>query len=361
MQDILDVFYKELIHETSDGRVDCYFFYNTYFYTNLVQDKNIISGTKEYDNVVVPTLIIKDKVRFDALLVSYVNLAKEFYVEDKHITRIKEIDETLTNKMILTHLWSNAIVEDFNDPILFLEKRISFMKNDFEQSKFSFGYSELLDGDINLEIAKDTLVNETPYRLNFSLCTKENKVYHFPQVKFGIYEDKVYIYAIQNQDMDLEIKKVNRSLYKIGEGFNSEEDNYNLFGEGNLKDVTASFLVSLNMAVAFFKQHGFEKIIVPSILPVRWNAKSIYSENKVQKDPNFITDKQDEIQRNLTDKFLRTFLRLAYHYEGIDVLSYPYEVDSNLTLYVNDELNCNNKLLSETFELINNQKKSHKL
>lgn len=364
--DILDIFYNQIVNEAITGRVDCYFFCNTLFNTKIIEENKFIQSEVNYNDVIIPALIIKDKKMFDLLLIKYVEIAKEFYKEDKYIKRISEensrdISEEMINKIIMTLLWSNATIEDFNNPISFLQKRIFFLETKFDDIRESYGYSRILDGNIELKIEKDMLINETPHKMVFSL-NKENNNYYFPEVKFGISDGVVYIYAIQNTSQELSdyTKKVNRALYKIGEGFDASLDNFGVYEEGNLKDVTASFLVSLNMAIAYFKDLGYSKFVVPSILPVRWNAKSI-GIDRVSKNTEERKEEQNKIQDNLTNKYIRTFLRLQHHYDGVDILSYPYELDSNLTVLFGEDINSNNSLLNETFELINANKKSHKL
>lgn len=360
--DILDIFYNQIIPEAASGRVNCYLYCNTYFNTYIMEENKLYETKENYNNVIIPTLIIKDKKFFDSLLIRYVELAKEFYKDDQYIKIVSEAGSLYIDKIIMTLLWSNATIDDFTDPIKFLQKRISFFENTLSESKECYGYSEILDSNVELMIKKDILANETPYRMVFSLLHKENNNYYFPEVKFGICDGVVYIYAIQNRPQILNdyTKKVNRSLYKIGEGFDASTDNFEIFEEGNLKDVSASFLVVLNMAVAYFKNNGYSKFVIPSILPIRWNAKSIAIDRSTKNTEKSISDQQ-RIQQNLTDKFIRTFLRLKKHYSGIDVLSYPYELDSNLTIVLQDELICNNSLLRETFEMIETNKKSHKL
>ena len=42
-----------------------------------------------------------------------------------------------------------------------------------------------------------------------------------------------------------------------------------------------------------------------------------------------------DIQRNLSDKLIRNFRRLAYHFNNINILSYPYEVDEMMHFKLN--------------------------
>lgn len=166
-----------------------------------------------------------------------------------------------------------------------------------------------------------------------------------------------YIYAIQNSKSESNTfaKKINRLLYKVGEGFHDNDDT----DLESLKDITASFLVSLNMAISFLFNMGFDKIVVPSILVERWNAKNISNLLKIKikkldsEEAKEIIEGQELLQQNLTNKLIRTFLRLGCHYNNIDVLAFPYEIDSCLHIKINDNnLECNNSLLYETYKLV---------
>ena len=122
--DILDIFYNYIVKEATDGRVNCFFYYNVMFNTYLNDSVNFIKGDKTYEDVYVPCLNIKDKDLFDKLLIEYVNLALDFYDDSNfplEVIEKLEFDEyrVCKEKMIMTNLLSDAIVEDFNDPIRF--------------------------------------------------------------------------------------------------------------------------------------------------------------------------------------------------------------------------------------------------
>lgn len=180
-------------------------------------------------------------------------------------------------------------------------------------------------------------------------------------IKLGISNNEAYIYAIQNEkkcnDNDYS-KLVNRSLYKIGEGFNSKIDNYDIYDIGNLKDVTPSFLVAACIAVSILDNFGIDKVIIPSFLIERWNAKKISLEHipkRIQDKVDYINIKSNEhfkIQTNLTDKLIRTFKRLDYHFSNIKILNEPYDVDSNLRFNIDHgSFICNNNLLQEVYNI----------
>lgn len=120
--------------------------------------------------------------------------------------------------------------------------------------------------------------------------------------------------------------------------------------------VTASFLVTLNMGIAYFKKNGYSKILVPSILIERWNGKCIANSLKAyfgKYDKEVLDREQVKLQYNLTNKMMRTFLRLCCHNYNLKVLSLPYENDSYLRIKVDDKVDSfNNRLLEESYMLV---------
>lgn len=371
MVDILDIFYNSVVKEAENGKVNCYVYYNMAFSTKI-DDKDFCECNIDNDDVLVPTLMIRDKEKFDALLIEYVKLAKDFYVDRDFPIELRESNfydannKICREKVILAMLFANATVEDFNNPCDFLRKRIDFIKNDITCIN-EFGYSEVLKGNVSLEIKNDIINNETPYQMVIKVTSENGDEYVFPRIKLGISDDIVYIYAIQNHGKDNPdiknpfYKKINRVLYKIGEGFSLNEED----SDEKLKDVTSSFLVSLNMCISYLYSNGYSKIVVPSFLVERWNAKSIANLSRAkyrkftEEETNELRSKQEDIQQNLTNKLVRTFLRLGCHYNNIDIVSFPYEVDSCLNININDnEIMCNNSLLYETYYLVSNHNRS---
>ena len=366
--DVLDIFYNYIVKEASQGKIKCFFTYSIFFETYFKETKDRISSSIEFEDKLIPTLTIHNKKEFDELLCKYVDLCLDFYGTNNYKEEILNcenynVDRTSPEKLIMTTLWANATFDDFLEPEEYLRKRISFLENS-EEVSFNTNYSELLKGSINFNVEKDKLVFETPNKIKIKLVSEDNLEYEFPEVKFGIYNDKVYFYAIQNnhKEENSYSKKVNRLLFKIGEGFDTNKDNYEIYEEGNLKDVSASFIVALNIAISYFHSLGYKDIVVPNMLPARWNSKISVLERKYDlgkisyKEKINLEEKIIDIQKNLTEKFIRTFLILAHHYDGMNIESLPLELDSNLHISLDDELVSNNELLNETSELIKNNK-----
>lgn len=351
--DILDLFYNKVMQEASQGEIDCFLHYNIIFNTYIEEENRMITANSNNSNVIVPTLYIKDKERFNRLLVRYVQLASNFYQNtDFDDIRLNDVFLNAGNgiskeKLILTLLWLNATYEDFANPNLFLEKRISYFLSSQVIPDSVIGYSNILKSTVFMEQVKDDIEYETPYKLLFSL-ENENGIYYLPEVKYGIFNDTIFISAIQNGNNLLvrDSRKINRCLYKVGEGFNNSID--------ELKDITPSFLLVINLALSYFADLGFKKIVVSSTYIERWNSAVVSIEKSLlsREEKDDYLKKQELIYQNTTEKLISTFLRLAYHYDGINIISFPFDGDSNLTLEIVNLNHCNNHLLSETSILV---------
>lgn len=365
-QEILSIFYNDIVPEAATGKVDCYINYNLIFNTKIPEMGIDIVSNYDNSDLLVPTLFIKNKQEFEDLLLLYVERALVFYDDSNFIEEILS-GEAKGNgiskeKVIMTLLWSNATIDDFNNPCSYLKRRISFFElGDLERYERSqiVGYSEILDAGIGCYICENKIESETPYSLQIYLKDGNDIVYEFPRIYFGVADDTAYFYAIQNHRQRYvepkRGKRIERKMYKVNDGL---EDN-------DLKDITASFLVAINIVSGILNNHQINKFSIASILVSRWNAKIMvldYRKNKLLSKGDYdeeliqqMYNRNIEIQKNLTDKFLRTFRRLKYHHSSIGIKCYPMEIDSNLHLiiYERDDV-CNNKLLEETYQVNKN-------
>ena len=343
MAKVIDLFYNEIIPEAALGKVKTYFLYGTIFATRL--NGEYISKSP-YKEKMIPTLEINNKDLFDHLLLEYAKLAYDFYNEEYSNIVSREEDKDYAKnyvKTIMTLLWSNATQEDYHNPIEYLKKRINFLSVS-EYPRVEKGTSI---GDLVVEAKKDSIVHETPYALKITVNGNE-----LPQVEFGIYGNNAYIYAIQNFSKDERDKKLNRALYKVNEGLEIINDD----DPDNLKNVTPATLLSACIAVSYLKNMGFNEIIIPTFLITRWNAKEIMNEAKNKEKNsdkyNETINKNIDIQKNVTDKFIRTFRRLEYHFDNINIIENPYYGDETMKLNIDDNIECNNPLLKEIYNSI---------
>lgn len=369
MNNILSVFYNEVAKDASCGRVDCNMMYNVLFKT--VVENNILYKLDERISknnfLFIPTLFINDKNLFDKTLIEYYEKAKVFY-KDK-------IDkEDNFNKTILTLLWNNATEDDFKNPIPYIKRYTAFLNkpNFLELNRYqNVGYSSVLDSNIEVCLKEEPIYEETPYALCMR-CTNDNLYYNYPVIRFGIYENKAYIYAIQQMKVKNTIseqvysyqKKIHRKLFKVNENFDKEDNIDNVESPENLTGISPSALVVLTYLLSLLEKENVKDIIVPNFLPVRYNAKEIsyiykiellkqkgYEVEDINNELHILTNKHEEIQRNLSDKLLRHFRRLEYVFDNINLTNLPYELDNNIHIKLNEYTNGNNKLLNEIYEL----------
>lgn len=358
-KDILEIFYNEIIPEASFGKVEAFFTFNIGFNT-LIEQQKITENNIKVSHTLIPTLIIKDKDKFNKLLIEYTIKAIEFYgnvIYDTEYDKNSPGYKSEYLKSIISLLWSNATSEDFANPCEYIQKRINFFSK--EDILFEDLSVETSIGNITCKIKKDEIFNETPYYIQFEINGNP-----MPVVRYGISSDKAYIYAIQNLTKLTRDKKLNRAMYKVNEGLDvKSEYTDNIEHPENLIGITPSTLISATLAISLFKRNGINHIEIVPYLPERWNAKEIayYRSSKRQTNSEeYLTlqhNKHLEIQRNLTDKFLRTFRRIEYHFEGIEITSYPFITSENMIMEIGDNLKSNNPLLLELYNSLNKEYK----
>ena len=345
---------KEFIIEAGKGEINAYFTYNIIFETIIGTKKVTTSEVKE--GTIIPCLTIKNLEDFTKLLEIYIKKSLEFYDLSSFDGNEKE-----KIKMIIASLFADATFDDFTDSIKFLNRRIAFFENAKEENlKSTFITS--LNSTLNASIVKDKVVkgkiyNETPYSFQSTLRSDDG-IFILPEVKFGIMDDTLYIYAIQNspQEKTNYTKKINRALYKVNDGFTDEST-------ADLKDTTASFLIVSAILLSYMQTKNITKIKISSMLIERWNAKRIAISKKAKikkltnEESEELIKEQERIQANLTEKFIRTFLRLSQQYRNLEITAYPYEIDSYLSLETTGKLISDNPLLNDiSFSITENVK-----
>ncbi len=376
MNEIEEIF-DSIILEARSGNIDCGSLESLYFNTLLqtggkYQFYDVI---KQYPEAIPPTLKIQNKKELLIQIGNYLELARNFYTE-------KDFEYvTDRNKYIITLVMQNMDIEDFQNPTLFFQKRTNFLLDKtlqpLQQSTV-IGHSFIFNADICVEIKKEPIFLETPYGMYISLIRQKESggklCYPLQAIRFGISDSKAYIYAIQkDKEEQLEedyestsfYKKIKRTMYKTGSGF--QEKNMSDDDFLNLQKVSPWTLVATVTALGILKSRGIEEIVVPPFLINRFNGAHVMVDTEIENWSHF----QNEIakqyinqfqkarkqlyerQLNITDKFVRTFFRLAYHFPNFVIDEEPLNNVFPFHLKVTDEI-CNNPLLEELFKISSN-------
>ncbi len=317
-----DIFY-EVIKEASTSTITIddekwNIGFNTIIYNNGKEK------LEYYNDNNLSTLVIKNEPEFFKLLEEYIN--KEIDLNRKNINFLHNTKENQI-KSLISYLFVNASPMDFANPLEYIKRRILFLEDKTLDEKRYISLKNTFNkagNSIYLKIdnIKQDIRMETPYRLDFTLIDLNDNdlCFKLPSISYGISEENnekvCYIYSIQNQKEDTteknitKNKKISRMLYQINND-NIEED---------VKDVSVSAVLSLSILITLLKRKNIGKMKAILYLPVRYLSRDISANNQTNEEKKeLLLQRNDLIQTNITDKFLRTIRRVSSQYEGINI------------------------------------------
>lgn len=368
---IEEIFFNQILPNLKNGSIEIPI-YNTNSNGDIFTFNVLVDA---YDETSPYYLCIQDKEKLVNSLYEYMKIMLS---NDSSINKQNIYDKI---KYYLTLLWVNATYEDLRNPVRFIQKYIDFNNNPLFEDEFTYASNieSLNDADIDVIIKREPANMETPYSFNAQINLfdngKENN-YYLPSICYGISGDICYIYSIQNSGMFASNpgfeKKIKRLLYKMNENVSShesedfkeykrlEKQGNNMedeFYPENISDVSVSAILALTVFMDSLNDMGIKNIKVVPFLPIRYKNKEDAYEKKYQLKlkqlkvdeikelKQNLEEKRLLIQSNLTNKFIRDFMRLKNHFNGIDILSYPMEVDEYLSININNMECHNNKLI----------------
>lgn len=368
---IEEIFFNQILPNLKNGSIEIPI-YNTNSNGDIFTFNVLVDA---YDETSPYYLCIQDKEKLVNSLYEYMQIMLS---NDSSINKQNIYDKI---KYYLTLVWVNATYEDLRNPVRFIQKYIDFNNNPLFEDEFTYASNieSLNDADIDVIIKREPANMETPYSFNAQINLfdngKENN-YYLPSICYGISGDICYIYSIQNSGMFASNpgfeKKIKRLLYKMNENVSShesedfkeykrlEKQGNNMedeFYHENISDVSVSAILALTVFMDSLNDMGIKNIKVVPFLPIRYkNRKSEYEKkyqlklkqlkvDEIKELKQNLEEKRLLIQSNLTNKFVRDFMRLKHHFNGIGILSYPMEVDEYLSVNINNMECHNNKLI----------------
>lgn len=369
MNSLTKIFHNEIIKEASLGRVLADRYLNVKFNTKILGKSNNL-----YNDGFTPTLIINNQELFDKYLTNYTLDAFAFY--DKRF--YEDMDQAY--KTLMTSIWSNASPSDFANPIEFLKRSTDFINddtlNDYLEPQI-IGYSEILKSKIEIEIVKNKPLKETPYSIKATIIDNENDDlrYELPTVNYGISNSSAYIYSIkgkskkekdymkqflsneQNEYIDEIESKMRPAIKQNFKETASNKDD--IISPEHMSGIMPWHLLVAVITIGIFKKNNIHNVLISDYqFLVRWNGKDFANKLRSIKDKKFILDEYKKLQekhesdaRNTTDKLLRLFRRLDYHFDNFDIALYPQDVDNFMHMTIGDGLECNNDIMREFYSL----------
>lgn len=349
-----EIFYK-IIEEAKNGKVIIDGDELPIGFNTIIEDERYFGDCNN------STLVIKNKDSFFDLLLQYVSLELNF--KRKTIPNISDYDKV---KLIITYLFANATTEDFLDPENLIMRNIGFLSDTtFEQFNdgISIDTNSFIDSKITIKNCKNSIFMETPYKMEISL-TNGTDIYPLANISYGISEENgqkvCYVYSLMNKISKQEnsySKKIKRLLYKLNDGILQQEskeylqykNNISEYYPENISDVTPSFVLALSIFMTLLQKENIHTIKVVPYLPIRYLSRDIASSNMEDLNKKQeLNARNNRIQENATDKFIRTFMRVKYHMKDLEIFSYPYDSNEFLMLSLSSKNNeFNNDILNE--------------
>lgn len=367
-----DVFY-ELIEEAKKGKVILDDEEWPYSFNTIIR-KNKKNKVVYFNEINISTLIIDDEEEFFRVLKKYIRLELEKNRPTMKIYQEKNYFKQRV-KFLIANLFANATTEDFNNPIPFIKRYTRFLKdNTFSiidtPLKVKLGES-MKETILEMQREKNSTMMETPNKITIKFKSKDGtEEYELPSIYYGIEKKDgiktCYIYGIQNktnkQSNSSYQKKINRMLYKINSGiekqeipeyFEYQDDGTISYPEGNITDVSVSFVLALNIFISLLQKYEIENLKAVPFLPLRYLSREIAANDSNNEK---LYERNENIQTNLTNKFIRTFRRLAIQNKALKILAYPYESDEFLTMKVYSKNSTLDNIILEETNLTINQK-----
>lgn len=342
---IKDIF-LEVLEEAKNGNITIDDLdYNISFNTS-------INNNSEYYNESNDILINIDN------LDTFMNVLEEYIHTEESIGRksIKYVNSKRDYyKTLILYLFINATTGDYYNFTSYVRRYINYL-NDQSLNTFNEGINfhngKTFEGELlHIKNKQQSALMETPNKLEISFMNEEDNSLEFklPEISYGICEENgkkvCYIYSILNKEnldkvSDEKLlkykKKISRILYKLNKGISKIEteefknNNTDYYAE-NITDISVSSVLSLYIFINIIKEKADMIKGVP-YLPLRYisrdNALDNITDDNRRKE---LEDRNENIQMNLTDKFIRTFRRVNIYLPFMSVDSYPYEYDEFIT------------------------------
>lgn len=309
---------------------------------------------------------------------SFINSIELYIKKELELKRhsIDFFDDRLNIKFLISYLFVNAGTYDFMEPEKYIEKRIKAF-DDITLSKYNNGIdislTNIFDNEhLNIVNKMQSVFMETPYKIETSIVSNDSDIsFKLPEISYMIVEENgkkvCYIYSILNKEstyafnpMEEKFKKnIARKLYKLNKGISDiESQEFKDYKEGNsdyypenITDVSVSSVLSLYVFINLIKDK-VDKIKGVPYLPIRYYSRDIAKDNCSDLErKEQLAERNQMIQTNLTDKFIRTFRRVEQHIECLNIDSYPYEIDDYLNMSLNGKKDIVNNEVIDSIKL----------
>lgn len=288
-------------------------------------DKKYIIGKNNKEDLDIPNSVINNIDEMEESLKELVSV----YKSSNHDYGILLMDEEEDNiKKFFMWIMRNATINEFNDLNKYINKYISFIKdnsfNDYTKPNYMGQFN---NDELWFKLSKSDVAFETPYYFLFML---RNNMLKLPCVRVGINNNTANIVALQSAK---------------GNGLNEEELNSyikkNMPKSKHFRMYNPMHMTSIILTLGLLKGKGINKVEISDYLPFRYS--------KLIEEGKLTTDEINHQQERLTDKNIYTYFRILEFSTGIDIYSLP-DNDSPFILELND-IHFNNEFLQGIYNI----------
>lgn len=300
-----------------------------------------INGKKKVVNDEYPLLNISDYNEFLSHLSILFNKLYDKCIEDKEYY---QMNKQAYSEYVMMNIFVNMNSMDFSAPISYFDRISRSLDQNYKINNRTHIGDMILKGEkvkIYKDVKKNRLGMETLQHIVFTFENSNGEKYVFPRIHYYLEDNHAYILGVQKGKEELDnsfAKKVDRYLRKMDKGI---EENYNDEGSiESIKDISVSALGALTLFSAYYPE--IENIYMIDYLPLRYM-------NKVNNKNDEQIAKINNIQRNITDKFMMTGVRLATHFQHLDC-GIEYDI---LNIEVNKYNHQEGNIIYELYESVN--------
>lgn len=291
-------------------------------------EKSALLIPREEHRFYMPNLVVSDLEQLESALVEYIDTIQHssllFYqIDDKH--KIKNY---------LFYLIKSLTNTDCEDFITYIKRFTDYLKDEiFKDLHYSRQLGKIDKYTILARRCEEYYGSETPFTLKYYAEYPGFK-FEMPLVRYGISKDNVaYIYSVQRKRLynnkNCRIKEVNSIFTGVNRGVKKH------------RDITPAMLCSLSIFVGMLQKRNIRLIKADGFLTRRYRYF-----NGVHEE-----EERNQILHNSVDKFNKLFLRLAEQFEGVDVIAYPFDIDSYFHLSLGDLIYSKNKTLNQFYTI----------
>ena len=298
----------------------------------VIRGKKRITIVPKKNEEYTPCFIINNIDSFEDSLEEYLKAVKN---ADIKCTRM---DKRHSGKYFLFNVWKNATIRDFLEPEDFIRRYTDFILDDtFSKYDKETSLGQFEGNSVLVQRKQDDYGFETPYIMHIAL-KKDNSIYNLPWIRYGIAKNEqgeriAYIYAVQRVERSSDCEysnKIKKELNRVNGGVKK------------YRNITPNALVALSIFIGMLSEEGIKEIRVPDFLIGRYGRFSGVTSQ----------EECDRIQSNITNKFMRNFLRLSEEFDGFNIdTAIGNGIDSFLYISLEQELSTNNPVLSVMYDL----------